>query len=137
MWVSKRYQRTIIQAHSRWRKHKQTNNNRKIMKPKAKTELSNNLWNVLPQGLWLKSEYFNIDQKRDVSSVGNIFQSFQNKVKGALERQELLKSQQNKLDTAIEMTEYVSQMMKDYFTSDNLQKVIAKTKVSLCRMLSH
>ena len=107
------------------------------MKPKAKTELSNSLWNVLPQGLWLKSEYFNIDQKRDVSSVGNIFQSFQNKVKGALERQELLKSQQNKLDTAIEMTEYVSQMMKDYFTSDNLQKVIAKTKVSLCRMPSH
>ena len=102
---------------------------------KATVEMSNSLWNMLPQGLWLKSEYFSIDQKREVSGIGGIFQGIQNKVKGAMDnRQELLQNQQNRIDTALEMTEYVSTMMKDYFNSDNLQKVIAKTKVSFCRL---
>ena len=47
-----------------------------------------------------------------------------------MERVELGMNQQKKLDTALEMTTYVSQMMKDYFNSDNLQKVIANAKVS-------
>ena len=43
----------------------------------------------------------------------------------------MLKTQQNRLESALEMTEYVSQMMKDYFNSDNLQKVIARSKVKV------
>merc|ERR1719418_298483 len=39
-----------------------------------------------------------------------------------MERLKLGMAQQKRLDTALEMTTYVSQMMKDYFNSDNLQK---------------
>jgi hypothetical protein len=46
-----------------------------------------------------------------------------------MERLELGMTQQKGLVTALEMTTYASQMMKDYFNSDNLQKVIANAKV--------
>ena len=135
MWISKRYQRTIIQAQCRGQKQKR---NRKTniepqnnAKHNEKTEYPGTVWNMLPQGLWLKAEYFSIDQKREVGSFGNgIFQSLQNKTKGAMERLELATNQQKRIDTALEMTTYVSQMMKDYFNSDNLQKVIENAKVS-------
>ena len=136
MWISKRYQRTIIQAQCRGQKHKRNNRKTNIepqnnAKHNEKTEFPGTVWNILPQGLWLKAEYFSIDQKRDVGGFGNgVFQSLQNKTKGAMERIELGMNQQKKLDTALEMTTYVSQMMKDYFNSDNLQKVIANAKVS-------
>ena len=134
MWISKRYQRTIIQAQCRGQKQKRsrkTNIEPQNTKHNEKTEFPGPIWNILPQGLWLKAEYFNIDQKREVGNgVGGVLQSLQNKTKGALERLELGMAQQKRLDTALEMTTYVSQMMKDYFNSDNLQKVIANAKVS-------
>ena len=47
-------------------------------------------------------------------------------VKGAFEKQELLQMHQKKMESAYEMTEYVSSMMKDYFTSENLMKVVSR-----------
>ena len=47
-------------------------------------------------------------------------------VKGAFEKQELLQMHQKKMESAYEMTEYVSSMMKDYFTSENLMKVVTR-----------
>ena len=138
MWISKRYQRTIIQAQCRGQKQKRsrkTNIEPQNTKDNEKTEFPGTVWNILPQGLWLKAEYFSIDQKREVGSFGNgVFQSLQNKTKGAMERIELGMNQQKRLDTALEMTTYVSQMMKDYFNSDNLQKVIANAKVSFVEL---
>jgi hypothetical protein len=135
MWISKRYQRTIIQAQCRGQKQKRSRKTniepQNNAKHNEKTEFPGTVWNILPQGLWLKAEYFSIDQKREVGGFGNgVFQSLQNKTKGAMERIELGMNQQKRLDTALEMTTYVSQMMKDYFNSDNLQKVIANAKVS-------
>ena len=50
-----------------------------------------------------------IDQKRKVGGFGNgVFQSLQNKTKGAMERIELGMNQQKKLDTTLEMTTCVA-----------------------------
>ena len=84
MWISKRYQRTIIQAQCRGQKHKRQSRKTNVEpqnKDNEKTEFPGTVWNMLPQGLWLKAEYFSIDQKREVGSFGNgVFQSLQNKI---------------------------------------------------------
>ena len=84
MWISKRYQRTIIQAQCRGQKQKRSRKTniepQNNAKHNEKTEFPGTVWNILPQGLWLKAEYFSIDQKREVGSFGNgVFQSLQNK----------------------------------------------------------
>ena len=125
--------RYLAQGHSRG--HRSRHVNRRIsMKPQfQKYAIPQKLWNILPQGLWLKSENFSISQKienSDKNSPG-ILENLQTAFKGAIEKHDLINRNQKKIETATEMTNYVSNMMKDYFTSDNLWKVVSKPKVSL------
>ena len=95
--------------------------------------MRNRLWQLLPSSsMWLsKSEYFSAGSTLKKSQEGQeesagLLGSLQKAVKGAFDKQELLQMHQKKMETAFEMTEYVSTMMKDYFTSDNLMKVVKR-----------
>ena len=94
--------------------------------------MRNRLWQMLPSsGMWHKSEYFSIQKKSpagESEESGSLLGTLQKAVKGAFEKQELLQLHQKKMESAYEMSEYVSNMMKDYFTTDNLMKVV-KSKV--------
>ena len=93
--------------------------------------MRNRLWQMLPSsGMWHKSEYFSIQKKSpgEAEESGSLLGTLQKAVKGAFEKQELLQLHQKKMESAYEMSEYVSNMMKDYFTTDNLMKVV-KSKV--------
>lgn len=92
--------------------------------------MRNRLWQMLPSsGMWHKSEYFSSSLKKSQGEEsGSLLGTLQKAVKGAFEKQELLQIHQKKMESAYEMSEYVSNMMKDYFTSDNLIKVV-KSKV--------
>ena len=97
--------------------------------------MRNRLWQMIPSSSIWQKEYFSAgttlkkNQEGQEESAG-LFGTLQKAVKGAFEKQELLQMHQKKMETAYEMTEYVSTMMKDYFTSDNLMKVVTR-KVSL------
>ena len=88
--------------------------------------MRNRLWQMLPSsGMWHKSEYFSSSLKKSQGEEsGSLLGTLQKAVKGAFEKQELLQIHQKKMESAYEMSEYVSNMMKDYFTSDNLMKVV-------------
>lgn len=129
MWISKRYDKTTKLL---IRNCKQCNPRRIHLKSIKSAVTSTNsklptIWN-----LWLKLEPLSTGFNKydnDKSVMGNLQKAFKGAL-DSLDRQEMLKNQQWKLETAYEMSEYVSGMMKDYFTSDNLWKVITKSKVS-------
>ena len=84
---------------------------------------SSSLWQQLP-----KSEYFSHTGSawKKSQEEGSLLGTLHKAVKGAFEKQELLQMHQKKMESAYEMTEYVSSMMKDYFTSENLMKVVTR-----------
>ena len=95
--------------------------------------MRNRLWQMLPSSsssLWQqlpKSEYFSQSGAwKKSQEEGSLLGTLHKAVKGAFEKQELWQMHQKKMESAYEMTEYVSSMMKDYFTSENLMKVVTR-----------
>ena len=86
---------------------------------------------MLPQGLPALNLEF-------IKENGNVFK-WPEKVRKTLETKELLDYQNKKIATASQMSDYVSNMMKDYITSDNIWKTVVKTTpVSIfCKKLWH
>ena len=95
----------------------------KRLKITEKEKLNSGIWKILPQGLWIKMDQFSSGDNN------NFLSGLQKAFKGAFDsdnRKEMIQYQQKKIETAMEMTDYVSNMMKDYFTSDNLWKIVSK-----------
>ena len=103
--------------------NKHRNLSRRNPRPQiSKSNATNNnksLWNMLPQGLPALNLEF-------IKETGNIFK-WPEKVRKTLETKELSDYQNKKIATASQMSDYVSNMMKDYITSDNIWKTVVKT----------
>ena len=119
MWISRRNGKSL-------RLIMQPRRNRNIykrLKITEKEKLNSGIWKILPQGLWIKMDQFSSGDNN------NFLSGLQKAFKGAFDsdnRKEMIQYQQKKIETAMEMTDYVSNMMKDYFTSDNLWKIVSK-----------